>query len=240
MLSGATNGQAVLQTDRCVNEIICGIRQGTLRPSQRLGEASFARKMGLNRQTVRTAFDRLVTMGMLKRIHRSGTFVNQLGLEQYCELMDVRALLEGQAAFWASQHASASELRELARIAKTLDDLVAKQTPAQKAAIPPEVQRLEREFHGRVARLSGNRFLERLISMQDLVACSFNAAKALKASVQDGDPFGSHRQLVDAIASRFPEQAAQAMREHILQTKERIVKSLTGIMKETSMSPLLA
>lgn len=237
MLSTEVNGQATFHADRCVSEIISQIRDGTLRPSQRLGEASFARKMGLNRQTVRTAFERLVMMGMLKRLHRSGTFVSHLGLEQYCELMDVRALLEGQAASLVSQFASDPNLRELAQIAEKLDKLKARLGPPQEGAIPIELQQLEREFHSRVAHLCGNRLLERLISMQDLVACTFRVAKALRITGQSEGSIPSHKQLVEAMASRNPERAAQTMRDHILRSKEMNVTSLTGVANGNSAAP---
>lgn len=225
-----SNGEAPLHADRCMAEIIHRIREGTLRPTQRLGEESFARKLGVGRPAVRVAFDRLVSMGVLNRIHRSGTFVRKLGLEQYCELSDVRAVLEAQAASLACQRATASDLRELTLLAEKMDLTEARLENSEDPNFS-EMRRLETEFHGRIARLCGNEILRRLISMQDLVSCCFSMSVALSPAVPLDGTVPQHREVAKALASRNPELAAQVMRDHILLSKERTVSDLTGIAK---------
>lgn len=219
--------------DRCVFEIIRQIREGALRPGQRLGEESIARQLGMGRAPVRVAFERLVATGVLERIHRAGTFVRQVGLEEFCELMDVRALLEGAAARLACARATRAQLSQLMRRAHRMDRLQARlQTGAGfRASDWVQMQQLETDFHGCIVTLSGNRMLARIFSMQGLIAHCFQMGVSLPLQplprpTRPAVP--QHRQIVRALSTRNPGIAEKTMRDHILRSKQRQVQALTA------------
>ena len=91
-------------SQRCVHEILDMIRHQKLQPGQRLGEVAMARRLKLGRAPVRAAFDQLARAGLLERIARSGTFVRRVTLQDWCELMDLRAGVESMSRT-AGQHA---------------------------------------------------------------------------------------------------------------------------------------
>ncbi|MBI4024925.1 MAG: FCD domain-containing protein [Verrucomicrobia bacterium] len=209
--------------DRCTAELIKRIRKGMLRPAQKLGEESVAREMRVGRAPVRLAFERLVSAGVLERIHRSGTFVRKIGLEEQCEIMDVRMILEGFAARLACKRASRPQLFQLRKMADRIDALedclLIKQLADPKQW--GEVQRLEKDFHNQIARLSGNRTIARILSTQSLVECCIQMGITTPlGSPPDSRNIPRHRDIVRALASRDPDAAEKTIRRHILLSKE--------------------
>ncbi len=196
--------------DRCVEHLKEALRRGELRPGQRLGEESIARALKMGRAPVRIAFERLVCAGLFLRIHRSGTFVRQLSLPEYRDLMEVRALLESHAARLAAGRAEAPVLEELANLATELEAL-------EEGGLTPEawseLQRLEVAFHTRIAQISGNEVLCQTLDQQNVIRLCFVERRSPLAPARAEVP---HRAVVEAIASRDGERAAQTMRRHIL------------------------
>lgn len=216
------------QADRCVAEVIAQVRNGTLRPSQKLGEESVAKKMKMGRAPVRIAFERLVSAGILSRVHRSGTFVRKLGLEEYCQLLDIRAVLEGLAGRLACERITPPELARLEEMAKDMDELL----PRIAASPSPDwgkVVQLEADFHAEIARLSGNRMLPRILAVQDLLRCCFQMGVTLNMPATQGEHIPQHREVVRALGSGDSDLAEKTLRDHILLSKEQEVLQLAGI-----------
>jgi DNA-binding GntR family transcriptional regulator len=222
------NGKLLPQADRCALEIINQIRNGTLRPSQKLGEESVARKMHIGRAPVRIAFERLVSAGILTRVHRSGTFVRRIGLEEFCELMDVRAVLEGLAARLACERVTPAELAHLEKMAKEMDEMLPRLTSSPNPNWI-EVLKLEADFHAEIARLSGNRMLPRMVTTSDLVIFCFQMGVSINLNDAHAKHIPKHLEVAQAIGSRNPEFAERIMRGHILVAKELQVFKLAGI-----------
>ncbi len=224
------------QADRCAAEVIAQVRNGTLRPSQKLGEESVAKKMKMGRAPVRIAFERLVSAGILSRVHRSGTFVRKIGLEEYCQLLDVRAVLEGLASRLACERITPPELARLEEMAKEMDELL----PNLAASASPdwgEVVKMEAEFHAEIARLSGNLVLPRILAVQDLVRCCFQMGVRLNMPATHGDHIPQHLEVVRALGSGDPDRAEKTLRDHILLSKEQEVLQLAGIRAKPNSAP---
>ena len=138
-------------------------------------------------------------------------------------MMDVRAILEGFAARAACTRARAAELSQLKRIATRLDLLEDRLLTARIDQPDQwgEVQRLEREFHNEIARLSGNQTIARILSAQSLVECcvQMGITRPL-GSPPDTRSIPRHRDIVRALASRDPDASERTVREHILLSKE--------------------
>lgn len=221
--------QGSSQSDRCTAELVKRIRSGLLRPDQRIGEESVAREMRVGRAPVRLAFERLVSAGVLERVHRSGTFVRRIGLEESCEMMDVRAILEGFAARSTCRRATAAQLARLRKMAAKIDALEDRLLTARIADADQwgQIQHLERDFHNEIARLSGNRTIARILSVQSLVECCVQMGiTSPLGSPPDSKKIPRHRDIVRALASRRPDTAERVIREHILLSKEDGVSAI--------------
>lgn len=160
----------------CVDEIIHAIRMGHLLPSHRLGEESFAKKLNVDRSSVRLAFDRLVNSRLLERVHRGGTFVRRIDFREYCETMEVRAVLEGLAGKLACQFASKEDLNSLMTQAEELDQLSHQaQKNFKHFKNLQEVKVREMDFHLKLAKFSNNSVLCRMLTFHHLIHISFVA-----------------------------------------------------------------
>ena len=223
------NFKLASQADRCAFGIAEEIRNGTLRPGQKIGEESVAKKLGIGRAPVRIAFERLVSAGVLSRVHRAGTFVRKISLEEYCELSDVRAVLEGLAARLACERSSPADLTRLETMATDMDVRL----PTIEATATPdwrEIVRAESEFHSEIARLSGNRMLARILAVQDLVRFCFQVGMALDLAYATSQEIVPHHlAVVRALASRDPDHAEKTMRDHVLLAKEQRILNLSGL-----------
>jgi DNA-binding GntR family transcriptional regulator len=227
------------QADRCSAEIMNQVRNGTLRPSQKLGEESVAKKMKMGRAPVRIAFERLVSAGVLRRVHRAGTFVREVGLEEYCELLDIRTVLEGLAAHLAAERITPSELARLEKMAQEMDEML----PQLAASPSPDwgkIVQMEASFHAEIARLSGNRVLPRILAVQDLVRCCFHMGLSLNMPATQGEHIPQHRAVVRALASGDPDRAERTLRDHILLSKEQEILWLAGVRVKPAGKPLSA
>ena len=224
------------QADRCAAEVIAQVRNGTLRPSQKLGEESVAKKMKMGRAPVRIAFERLVSAGVLSRVHRSGTFVRKISLEEYCELSDVRAVLEGLAARLACERITPSELGGLEAMAQKMDDLLPK---LRDSEVPDwkEIVQLEADFHAEITRLSGNRILPRLIKTHDVVRRIFQMGNSLNMRTAHEKHIPQHQEVVRALGSGDPDRAEKTLRDHILLSKEQEVLRLAGVRAKLAARP---
>src|SRR5687767_14246238 len=89
------------------------IRDGTLKPGQRLMEIEVADWLNVSRTPVRDAIRRLEAEGMLAHAPRNGIVVATLDRQAVMELYVMREVLEGTAARLCARHASDMEVLEL-------------------------------------------------------------------------------------------------------------------------------
>lgn len=180
------------------------IAAGTLKPGDRLREVELSDRLAVSRTPVREALRRLVDGGLAER-GRSGLAVRKLTRQEVDELYAVRAVLEGAAASFAAQHASAAELERMRDWAKRCRDA----DRADDAAKANE--ELHRILHG----ASHNRFLGELQSrfsewIDLLPGTTYSSAARRKTA------FDEHMAIISAIEARAPEAARQAASDHIL------------------------
>jgi DNA-binding GntR family transcriptional regulator len=236
-------GDALLH-DHCTNQVLNQIRGGVLRPGQRLSELAMSKKLKVGRAAIRVAFDRLSWAGLLERIPRSGTYVRKLTLKDYTHLMEVRARLEGLAAALACRRLSASDLDRLETVAGRLDDLgdeVDQRCNGQADSVDrdyAELQELEREFHGGLARSSGNPYIEQILKHYHMLDRSFLMGMSFPTDApSSAKKVPPHREIVSALRKRVPEVVERTVNRHFTLLKESLLarfnaEALDGNLRE--------
>ncbi|GAB5447368.1 GntR family transcriptional regulator [Gymnodinialimonas sp.] len=184
--------------------ILEAIDGGVYRPGSRLVESELADRFGVSRTPIREALQRLETQSLLTRDGRS-LIVASLDHAQMAELYAVRQELEGLAARLAAQHAATEEIA-------VLHDMV-----AQDRALlgdPEALARANRRFHHQIHLASHNRFL---VQQLDLVyrSMALMARTSLAAAGRGEDAMAEHAAIVDAIAARDGDRAADALKSHL-------------------------
>jgi len=224
MLKDISDG--VVAPEQVVTHVYDSIKRGLLRPGDRLlPERELARQLGINRTSVRAGLRSLMAMGVLQAKHGSGTYLStgptSLGsqaLELLAalhgftqdEIFEARRHLEELMAGLAAERATSEHLatmaEELANCFSTLDD-------------PPQFLLHDIRFHRALAVASGNPILATLTGMVSAMHYerrmqTLSTAAILRAGAD------MHQRIFRAIKARNPQEARNAMREHILQAQQ--------------------
>ncbi|MFF5673419.1 GntR family transcriptional regulator [Streptomyces hygroscopicus] len=180
-----------------------------LRPGQHLVESELAGHLGVSRQPVREALQRLNTEGWVDLRPAQGAFVHEPTEEEADQLLTVRTLLEAEAARLAA--ASADE----AGIA-ALEELCAQ---GERAVLDDDVDgavAANAAFHAEVMRLAGNAVLSELAAQVDRRVRWYYTPVARQRGKQS---WIEHRELIAAITTGDEQRATAVMRAHTEHTR---------------------
>ncbi|WP_234413590.1 phosphonate utilization associated transcriptional regulator [Ideonella sp. A 288] len=200
-------------------EIERQILQGTLAPGSKLIEAALASQLGVSRGPVREAFRMLEEAGLVRQEKNRGVFVRDIPLDEAVEIYDLRAMMDESVGRHLALHIAPEQLKAVRGMVDAMEKAV-------KAGDADGYHLLNLEFHDRLVEFTGNRKLtaiyRRLINELSLFRrMNLADAKLLPISASE------HRAIVKAIASGDPDAAGQAMRDHVLVSKERTVRNNT-------------
>lgn len=212
----------------CAWKVVSLIHAGKIVMHRRIGETSLAATFKVSRAVVRSALEHLEMIGLVFRVPRSGTFLKEISLRDFCDVMDIRAALETLAARLAAARAEEHETKALVRQAEHVDALGRRCKVGNRGVIS-ELARGDLDFHLAIATLSGNQRLASTLQQQRLIEFTFG-------QIQESPPHRSprlkatptHLQIAKAIAVHDATQAAELMRLHILRTKESRLGSWVG------------
>jgi DNA-binding GntR family transcriptional regulator len=190
---------------RAYRELRDQILTGQLKPGQRLSLRGVASALGVSMAPVGEALRELARDGLVDSEPGWGTRVRQMTVESLKSQHILRTAVECEAARNCCQMATEQQLAELSELATELDQRIDSDAP------PERIHGRDSQFHLRVAELSGSPSLVDVLKANQLVrmlACgSVLARDRQKPTLQ-------HVHLVEAIESRDPNHAEQAMREH--------------------------
>ena len=182
----------------------------TMRPGAHLVESELAAHLGVSRQPVREALQRLNTEGWVELRPGHGAYVHVPTEQEADQLLAVRSLLETEAARLAAAHASregVGRLRTLRR--RGVEALEDDDVDAMVA--------LNAELHAAITKLSGNAPLVELTAQVDRRVRWYYAPVARGRGRRSWD---EHARIIDAIASGDADEAASLMRAHTETTRE--------------------
>jgi DNA-binding GntR family transcriptional regulator len=193
------------------------ISQGRFATGQRIVAETIAAELSMSRMPVREALRRLHAEGLVILRPNRGAIVRGLSAEELQDIFDMRVALEGLAMRVAASRCTDDHLRTLERLLEDMDTSV--------GDIDLWVQR-HCAFHEFLCSISGRtRLYEQICSLYALIdgpmRLWIEQATFKRKSARD-----YHQLLIDALRSRNPELAEQAMREHIESTVPRVLTLL--------------
>lgn len=181
-----------------------------LRPGQHLVESELAGQLGVSRQPVREALQRLNTEGWVDLRPAQGAFVHEPTQEEADQLLSVRTLLEAEAARLAAAHCGPAGVA-------ALEELCAK---GERAVADDDVDlavATNAAFHAKVMELAGNVVLAELAGQVDRRVRWYYTPVARQRGTRS---WIEHRSLIAAISSRDEQRATRIMRAHTEHTRE--------------------
>lgn len=202
--------------------------EGSLRPGQRLPpERELAAQLGVSRPSLREGLRKLASKGLVQSRQGGGTFMTDRlqaafvdpwkdllgqhpGLQH--DLLELRHMLEAQAAELAAQRANELDLERVARAHERLQQAFAGEDI--EACAQADVQ-----YHQAIAEASHNALLAHLSAslhrlIHDLVLQNL---RFLRTRPQEWAQLGrQHREIWSALRARRGVAVAQAARRHIV------------------------
>ncbi|MGH8850103.1 MAG: FadR/GntR family transcriptional regulator [Casimicrobiaceae bacterium] len=207
------------------------IASGEFLPGSRLpAERELAASLGVSRASVREAIISLEIGGLVEVRVGTGIFVavaapreaprSDAGPGPF-ELLDARKLVEGEIAAFAATAAGPSDIDALRRSVRDMEAKV--RDFAQREAI-------DREFHLRIAKATGNGSLELVVAglwdqraeLWGRMQQHFHTQELAQKTIED------HDAIVRAIAAHDAEGARAAMHRHLSRVAREFQRGVDG------------
>ena len=186
------------------------IASGSLKPGQHLVESELAEHLGVSRQPIREALQRLAVDGWVELRPAYGAYVHVPTAEEVAQLLGVRSVLEAYSAREAAQHATGERV---ARLRQLYDAGVAALAADDEAAIVVA----NADLHGYIVQMSGNRVLAELISQVERRVRWYYTPIARP---RGKEAWNEHDTLIKAIGDGDADLAERLMRAHTERTTE--------------------
>lgn len=190
---------------------------GKLQPGQIYSITDLVELFNISRTPMREALVVLASDGFVEPIPRSGYMVTPVSIRDVLEVFHLRTILEAEAIALAVGNLTDRDIRLLEENNRRESQLLTDwhengvEEPYQKA------YELNAEFHLTIARASGNLRLTALVEQL--------LHEMERILVRDPNLTG-HRQhlgILTAIKDRDPDAARKAMRQHLEETKNRLL-----------------
>jgi DNA-binding GntR family transcriptional regulator len=196
--------------DRVYGALLELITTRALQPGQHLVESELAGHLGVSRQPVREALQRLNTEGWVDLRPAQGAFVHEPTDEEADQLLTVRTLLEAEAARLAAANAGSAGVA-------VLEELCAQGESAVAADDVDAAVALNARLHATIMELAGNAVLAELAGQVDRRVRWYYTPIARQRGQQS---WIEHRELIAAIADRDEQRATAVMRQHTEHTRK--------------------
>lgn len=221
-------------THRLVDDLSARIRQGVLRPGDRVPtEPELVREFGVSRTVVREAMQRLQAAGLVETQHGVGTFVlapapavtllalggNEVSFPELLAMLELRITVESEGAALAAARRTDDHLGHMQQ---AVDDFELHRK-AGASTVEDDYR-----FHVQIAEASGNRYFEEVLRSLGKVTISRHRGDA--AGEQPPASAGRRKELahqehlaiLDGIRRGDPAAARAAMFMHLNNSRERL------------------
>jgi len=207
------------EADEGYERLYQAILRGDFQPNERLIEMDLAQQYNVGRAAIRTTLARLEQDGLVEREPNRGARVRAISEEEAVETLEARAVLEGLAARYAARNVTDADIAELRAI---VGEMEARLAEGDLLGISEGNVRL----HSRLLQIANNKTVARLIERLHAqhVRSQFRLILVPGRSPRS---VAEHRAIVEAVASRDPDAAEAAMRNHLANTVETL-RTLTG------------
>lgn len=157
-----------IQTHRPLREIVYEelrnlILTGKIRPGTRMMEIELAEDMGVSRTPIREAIRKLEKEGLVVIEPRRGAYASEISLKDMEDILEVRANLEGLAAYLAAERMTSAEKEALREVSQKFGQAVTDGNMADMIAY-------DTKFHHMIVESSRNNHLIHMVEqLQELV-----------------------------------------------------------------------
>jgi DNA-binding GntR family transcriptional regulator len=208
------------------------ILRGELGLGAPLSRRKIAAELGMSLLPVSEALNRLVDAGLVESRARVGTRVCCPTPDEIREHYQVREALDTQAARLFAEKASARERVELRAMAEEIDDLFNRCSAGENdSEFLYTLRSYHLRFHLRIAECTGCRALRQMLERNHVLVFTWLFDIAAKRPPL---PARHHRDLMHVVSTGTPEEADRAMRQHVREGLESIIRALDAARPASS------
>jgi DNA-binding GntR family transcriptional regulator len=190
---------------------------GTLQAGTVLQERKLADMLAISRTPVREALGRLEAESLVTRRHGRALVVSDVGVENYVSLLDLRRILEVEAAARATGRVTIERAEAVEAAVNALVQ-VQQITPAQHWTVDEMV-------HGTIAEAAGNPMLESAIRDLRRRTHIFNTSRIPHRMLPGAT---EHIELLHAVTGDDPEKSRRLMGQHLDNVRDAIIDFILG------------
>jgi DNA-binding GntR family transcriptional regulator len=216
MLEGTLDGAAhQTLTDRIYQLLKENIVRHRLKPGARLLDQEIAESLNVSRTPVREALNRLGTEGLVEIIPRRGAFVINLSAKDMKDIYEVREVLEVLAVRLAVPRLSDEDILGLEETLEAFSNALDRKEHLT-------CFELDKEFHDRIVRLSGN---AKLAEINTLLGGNIQTTRWRHCQNDHRQQLSlqEHRAILDALIKRDVDLASELVSDHIRSVKKDLL-----------------
>lgn len=207
-------------TEQVYEQLIELLIAGELRPGDVITERRMAERLNASRTPIREALGRLESEGLVYKQPSRGVTVSPFSTEAFVDILNVRQLLEPEAAFLAAGRMAPDRV---AAIRDALRELASSAKPTLS-----EIWAVDDMLHGEIADAAGNGLLAALIRDLRRRTHVFNA---YRNPVTPRFSVDENMKLLEAVAGSDRDAARAEMANHIEMVKTAIIERLSGNLR---------
>ena len=184
-------------------------------PGTPLSERELARDLNISHTPIRDAFNLLQKEKLVKIYPKQGVFVTHITIKEIQEIFTVREVIEPLATRLATTKLPEEIITEFENIYHGL----------VKPLDQGEHIKLDRRFHSTIASFCDNNYIEQILTN---IYDQNNRIRILsiRSDARQMETIEEHKVILDFIRRREPEQAAQAMHQHIINARATAYRAL--------------
>lgn len=205
-------------------ELLQSIISGNIAPGQRLLPEKIAEKMQVSTTPVREAFSRLEAKGFITRHDKRGWIANELSRTRLKEILDLRILLESEAAYQAAKHITAETLEKLDIAQHKYEQLLAGGSHSEQLEA-------NKEFHMLAYSAADSAMMQKIISeLWDLSSPYYQVFSRQSLVPQPTIGVDFHAKFVDALRKRNPDDAKYWLKKDLVQLEHFLFNLIDAYM----------
>lgn len=193
-----------------------GILNGKYKEHEELREVALGKELGVSRTPVREALRQLELEGLVTIIPNKGAYVTGITEKDIDDIYEMRFMLEGLCARWATKHITEEQLDELDEII-FLSEFHAR----RENSSAEQIAELDGRFHKVLYEASQSRMLSHVLT--DFHRYSRMSGKSSRAADERArKSIREHKLILRAIRDRDADLAEQLANEHVLHVLQNL------------------
>jgi DNA-binding GntR family transcriptional regulator len=210
--------QTTSRVETLEDELERQVLDGRFKPAEHLGEIALAEEFDVGRNTLRAAFDGLVSRGLLVKSRNRGVFVRALTAHDLAEIYELRTALEVQAS---RMLATRGRVPDAVRTALAQHHRLGPRS-SQRAVVEADLA-----FHRALVVEAGNARLTRAHKNLEIeiLLC---LAQLVQGYASVGQLAGEHGALIEAIEAGTPALAETVIRHHLESATSWLIEHATA------------